>query len=589
MFSFEVSVDEPTFDSDESEGNSPSVEPVSDPEPEQKQAPKASQRVLSSSVQLSRTSPAKPPPPTKRPPQVPKASPLSSPSSPPSQPAPASSPSQAKTLCDSTKSSPAPGKAEADHDNDKDDEEIMCSLGDAEKRKSFKHNFWGRDRKACFLAANGVGNATSASDKEGMDLLERVTGVSADSLQELVNFMQERAEAEEQYSKRLRKIAGVPESSDESLGTALGTFKDDISSGMRILIAEVTEEARQQFLAHKSLAKTYENAAATLRECLKNFKATRKTLLGEASAATKEKMQLEANVKKQKSKYVDTVVKKDGAMAAVATLESQGRSPQDIAKQRAKAQKCAKEEMVADQELKEAVDKLSAYHPMWIARMQSMMDGLQQYEQKRLETVSTTLVTVSKTHLSLVPVLSEVQSQTVASSESLNAKQELIQWVARAHTGSAPSLPPVYLPRASRQRLVDAIADPFSDIAPPQVQMSASHLQSSVSLNDISGAAASAVQHSDSTAMGGDLSSSTRAAADSSYAFSSGTSASPSATQVARVIKRFIGETPDEIDLQVNDTIMVISTCSDVNTGWWIGRNRGRIGWFPATFVELTS
>jgi len=216
------------------------------------------------------------------------------------------------------------------------------------------------------------------------------------------------------------------------------------------------------------------------------------------------------------------------------------------------------------------------------------MDGLQIHEQKRLENLSGTLMQVANSYVSAMPATTEVAGQIVGSSITLNPKQELLQWVSRSKTGNTPSLPPVYLPRANRTRLVDAIADALSDSCP--VQSAASSVQGICSLSDIGGSAASAMTTGSEIMMNGDLGLSQRIVSESSFSLSPSVTPSVSSggTQTARVTKRFIGDDPDEIDLLLNDTITVISTCPDLNNGWWIGRNRGRIGWFPSSFVELT-
>ena len=45
---------------------------------------------------------------------------------------------------------------------------------------------------------------------------------------------------------------------------------------------------------------------------------------------------------------------------------------------------------------------------------------------------------------------------------------------------------------------------------------------------------------------------------------------------------QFIGEEEDELDFCEGDTFIVLCTPPG---DWWIGKNYGRVGWFPKDFV----
>ena len=419
----------------------------------------------------------------------------------------------------------------------------------------FRDHFWGHDPAACYHAAAGVEGGSSASDREGLDVLERATGVSVDVAAELAAFLAERAEAEEQYAKRLRRLAGAAEGADEGASTAFGAAREDVSAGLQALLAAAAEEARTAAAAHRAVGDAYSAAAAAVRDLAKGYKAARKGLLGDAAAATREKAQLEGAVRKQAARYAEAVARKDAAAAAVATLAAQGRAPQDVAKQRARAQRCAKDEMVADQGVKEAVDRLAACHPAWVARMQALMDGLQAHEEQRLAGAAAALARTAAAQLDAAPGALAAAQHVADAAGALDPVRELAPWVQRAHTGAVPSRPPVYLPRSSRARPTDAVAD----------------------------AGALGASHSSGNSSG-----------NSSGSSSSGRRSSGEGTAgrggCARVLRMFVGEEADELDLFVGDVVDVLAECTDVGSGgWWIGRCRGRVGWFPAAFVELQS
>ena len=413
-----------------------------------------------------------------------------------------------------------------------------------EPQVRFRDHFWGHDPAACFHAAAGVEGGSSASDKEGLDVLERATGVSVDVAAELAAFLAERAEAEEQHAKRLRRLAGAAEGADEGAGAVFCAARDDVSAGLQALLAAAADEARAAAAVHRAVGDAYGAAAAAVRELAKGYKAARKGLLGDAAAATREKAQLEAAVRKQGARYAEALARKDAAAAAVAAAVAQGRAPQDVAKQRARAQRCAKDEMVADQGVKEAVDRLAACHPAWVARMQALMDGLQAHEEQRLAGAAAALARTAAAQLAAAPAALAAAQHVAHAAAALDPARELAPWVRRAHTGAVPSRPPVYLPRSSRARPADAVAD-------------AGALGS--------GADCASPAHSSGDGEG-------------------------EGTVCARVLRMFVGEEADELDLFAGDVVDVLAADTAAGSeGWWIGRNRGRVGWFPAAFVELVS
>lgn len=402
----------------------------------------------------------------------------------------------------------------------------------------FRDHFWGSDPAACYKAAAGVGSGSSASDREGLDVLERATGVSVDVAAELVAFLTERAEAEEQYARRLRRLAGVDsddedseEDSENSESAVFGAAREDMSAGLRALLGAAAKEARAAARAHGAAAAAYGAAAAAVREEARGYKAARKGLLGAAGAAAKEKAQLEGAVRKQAARYAETVARKDAAAAAVAAATAQGRALQDVARQRARAQRAAKDEMVADQGVKEAVERLAAHHPAWVARMQAAMDGLQAREEQRLASTAAALAAAAAAQRDAAPAALAAAQQVAQRAAALDPAHELAPWARRAHTGAAPGRPPIYLPRASRARPTEAVAEDPQEVA-----------------------------------------------------------AGGASSGRARVLRTFVGEEADELDMFAGDFVDVLATCSDVGCGgWWIGRAHGRVGWFPAAFVELVS
>jgi hypothetical protein len=356
------------------------------------------------------------------------------------------------------------------------------------------------------MAASGGGGGFNFRDNywgdgdKGYDVLERLSGAGVDVLAQFASYLEERADAEEQFAKRLRKLhdtggpagptsilhqiaahasvpgaspsggagapagtgggaavavggmamsswsaepSGVPSSaSGLSTDGLLGAVGGEACKGLRDALCAALDEARQQYNLHRQLAAAFSALAAESQAALKEQKMARKALLQDAAVCLKERGVLEAAMKKARVRYAESVTKKEAAVNTVAALEAQSRAQADVAKMKAKMHKLAKEEMLLDQELKEAVERFQEYHPTYVARMTALMDGLQKREEQRVDHIRKQLVAAAAALQLPVAAISETTASAARTAAGVSVEKDLSELVRATATGPTPLPPP---------------------------------------------------------------------------------------------------------------------------------------------------
>eukprot|EP00727_Mastigamoeba_balamuthi_P008589 m51a1_g4352 putative sh3 domain-containing protein (405) ;mRNA; r:220854-222452 len=374
-----------------------------------------------------------------------------------------------------------------------------------------------------------------SEDETSYVTLEKMSDLSCDAMSLFCDWLQERADAEEQYAKRLRKLHEVPtagflRAAPEGLTHLVNT---EFCKSMKETFEAVREECKAESAAHKDLGVHLQQLLVELGRFRQEQKRLRKQVLGEAASCLKERAKCEANIRKAKSSYVDCVSRAEAAQEALDYANAQSRPKPELDKASAKVQKLAKEEMLLDQEYKEAVTGWIDLHPTWVDVFTTFMLTMQEQEQQRLDFLKAQLVSIA----------AQLQKLAVAAA-SINREQDLAEWVAANRTGDAPAPPPQYIPKAARSKLSEAV------IVSP-IQLAAA---------SVSAAEPSTRDESLSPQIG-------------------------PAKMCTKALYDFVGDEADELDFFEGERIEVLHGPGN-GQGWWAGTTHGRIGWFPSTYVE---
>eukprot|EP00026_Physarum_polycephalum_P002069 Phypoly_transcript_02073.p1 GENE.Phypoly_transcript_02073~~Phypoly_transcript_02073.p1 ORF type:complete len:391 (+),score=73.31 Phypoly_transcript_02073:1675-2847(+) len=378
--------------------------------------------------------------------------------------------------------------------------------------------------------------------QNGPDVIEKRLIQGNESTKYFSYFLEERANIEEIYSRSIHKLLKSTSNLVE-----FGTTRDCWLS----IRGEMENLAR---LHHELSNSLHKEMGIPMNKFKDEQAKMRRQYLSDASKLNKERKLLEYNIQKFRERYEEYARKAEAAQQKVEQAKQQNKNPNDVAKLSQGAQKLAKEELLFEQEYKDAITKLAAFQPTWEEKIAAIYLLLQQQEEERIEYTKTTLQKYVQALEVSAPYYVESCRRLADVTKRIDKNEDIMCFIRENQTGSdKPSVPsfisykggssggsystPTFSPPASTPSPAPSYSSPTpSYSAPPQPAP--------------------------------------RMLPPSSNG---------KAKRKVKALYDYVGADANELDFFAGDTITVISEDA---SGWWTGEVDGRQGLFPSNYVQ---
>ncbi|KAI9206473.1 uncharacterized protein BJ171DRAFT_497978 [Polychytrium aggregatum] len=279
-----------------------------------------------------------------------------------------------------------------------------------QRRKNFANSFWGEDDR-------------------GLEVLIGRLRQAKHICEDVASMLRERASIEEEYGRRLSKLAKLfnPREEIGTLGAALSVCREELESTAR---------------SHMNLAT---DIRATLEKPLVDFiasqSAIRKNHNKTCEADLKSKTNQKALVLKNKQRYEDRCQE----VANLQLLaERQGVLPKEAEKVRAKLEKAQSQQKSSDSEYKSSVEKLHDISRKWEDNYRKAGVECQKLEEDRMDFLRTNLWNYANM-VSTVCVTDDESCERIRQSlEQCDIEYDIAKFIESNETGSEIPVPLQY-------------------------------------------------------------------------------------------------------------------------------------------------
>ncbi|KAJ1535775.1 hypothetical protein HK405_015522, partial [Cladochytrium tenue] len=248
--------------------------------------------------------------------------------------------------------------------------------------------------------------------------------------EELIALFKERASIEEDYSKRLTKLAKTFDTSEEG-----GTLRESID----IVRRELESSARVHLDTANEIRTKLEKP---LGEFLVGQSSVRKTHQTSLERQLKAKHQLTAAVFKARERYE----KSCRDVAQYSDLANQpGLAQKDLDKARSRLDRAQNQSRQCDGDYLHGVERLADAHRRWVDDFRVACNESHRLEEERIETSRSYLWNFTNLLSSACVQDDEAQERVRSSLEKCDAHQDLQTFIETSTTGSDIPVPPSYV------------------------------------------------------------------------------------------------------------------------------------------------
>jgi len=381
--------------------------------------------------------------------------------------------------------------------------------------------------------------------QNGPDVIEKRLIQGNESTKYFGYFLEERANIEEIYSRSITKLLKSTSNLVE-----FGTTRDCWLS----IRGEMENLAR---LHHDLSNSLHKDMGIPMNKFKDEQAKLRRQYLSDASKLNKERKLLEYNIQKLRERYEEYARKAEAAQQKVEQAKQQNKNPSDVAKLSQGAQKLAKEELLFEQEYKEAITKLAAFQPTWEEKIAAIYLLLQQQEEERIEYTKTTLQKYVQALEVSAPYYVDSCKRLTEVTKRIDKNEDIMCFIRENQTGSdKPSVPSFISYKSGGSTSSSTFSPPASTPSP----------------------APSYSSPSPSSSYSAPQPSASRMPPPSSSSSSNG-----KAKRKVKALYDYVGADANELDFFAGDTVTVISEDA---SGWWTGEVDGRQGLFPSNYVQ---
>ncbi|KAH3744522.1 hypothetical protein Pelo_14073 [Pelomyxa schiedti] len=288
--------------------------------------------------------------------------------------------------------------------------------------------------------------------------------------------------------------------------------------------AAVKEEHEIRVAAHKDMQASITKILNSTREFAKDQRQSRRQCLEDAATVIRDRSSRDLVVKRAKARHSECVAKSDSINNNLETLKKQKRPASEIQKIAAKLQKTTAKEIDLEKEYKDAITALNDFQPTYVNALKTFMNLMQEQEVQRMDFIQQQTNLFSSALQQTISREKEAHDKLSKAASSISKEKDITEWVDINKTGSSPPQPPTFTPKVSRSRSGDLAT--IGQTPPAQSQNQ----------------------------------------------------------RVVQALYDYIGTESDELDFFAGEKFELLD--KDPNTGWWIGFNYGRAGWFPSNFVR---
>lgn len=392
----------------------------------------------------------------------------------------------------------------------------------------------------------------------GFDVIEKRLVQGSESAKLLAYFLEERAIIEETYSKGLLKLLKATQALTE-----FGTLREAWFG--------VRGETENLAKIHHDLSVTlHKDLAMPMKKFKDDQQKVKSQYLADVWKLNKERRTLDGNIVKSKEKYFDFGKKYEQAQQKVEQAKSQGKPPAAVQDLTLKAQKSAKEEMLFEQEYKEAITKLAQFQPIWEEKLTVILQQLQAQEEERIDYVKERLNEFVKSVEIGAPYLTECCKRLRDIFKKIDKKEDIMCFIRENATGAEkPEVPSFQNHKGG------------SSSSSGSISYSAS-AGSAVSSPSYSSPTTASPSYAQSSPVSSPASSTAKKAAPMSSRPAPGPPVSRSKKTI-KALYDYVGTDANELDFFAGDVITVLE---EDDSGWWTGELDGRKGLFPYNYCQ---
>ncbi|ORY88001.1 hypothetical protein BCR37DRAFT_353867, partial [Protomyces lactucae-debilis] len=271
---------------------------------------------------------------------------------------------------------------------------------------AFSNSFWGFDDSGVTALVGRMSDAKATNE-------------------ELRHFFRERALIEEEYAKRLQKLAKVSLGEHES-----GTVKASID----VLKHEAAHSANQHTAAAQQLSQEVETFFSTMAASIRE---RRKQTQSSVERVFRLKLQQQAEVKRTKERYETDCVKVNGYLAQQNLLLGR-----ELEKNNAKLEKVQSTLHISQADYNNATRALQETVSKWINEWRDACDKFQDLEEERLDAVKSGLWTYANIVSQVCVTDDESCEKLRVSLESCDTRADIQAFIEKKKTGNEIVHPP---------------------------------------------------------------------------------------------------------------------------------------------------
>ncbi|MBW0560230.1 hypothetical protein O181_099945, partial [Austropuccinia psidii MF-1] len=266
----------------------------------------------------------------------------------------------------------------------------------------------------------------------GHDALQNKNNQSSKMLEDMRLWYRERAAIEEDYAKRLSKLAKLP-LVDQDVDLEVG--------GVRIALETVYQTTRQSAHSHLELAGTIRTALEKkLVEFINRREGLKKNPQGTIDRLWKKKTELIQLMEKSRRKYEADAIAVNGLSAQTHLV--QGR---DYDKVLAKLEKAQQNVQIDEREYRAHVKNLKETTTEWNMQWKSYCDLSQDLEEERIDFVRTSFWDYAN-GVSTICVIDDEQCENIRKSlERCETLHDVAEFVRQSRTGNEMYVAPDYI------------------------------------------------------------------------------------------------------------------------------------------------
>jgi len=372
-------------------------------------------------------------------------------------------------------------------------------------------------------------------------VIEKRLNQGSESSKLFCYFFEEFGNIEEIYSRSIAKLLKSTASMVE-----FGTLRDYWLS--------LRGELENLVKLHHDLGVTlHKELGRDLNKFKEDQSKMRKQYLSDASKLNKERKFLESNISKLRERYEEYAKKAEASHQKVEQAKSASKAQNEIAKLTASAQKYAKEEMLFENEYKDAITKLTTFQPTWEEKLASIYQELQVQEEDRIDYTKSILERYVAAVEVSAPYYSEMCKRLRDLTKTIDKNEDIECFIRENQTGNEKPSVPIFIPyKGSVSGTAYASSTP-SFTTPTPTTSSTFTKTAPVSANS------------------------------TTFSKSAPPNGKSKAGKTVKALYDYVGADANELDFFAGDSIQVLE---EDGSGWWTGEIDGRKGLFPSNYVE---